>query len=84
MEKLKLRKIDGGNRSLTTIEITGFMPGKLNELKSMEHRESLEKIVEMLNDRNENVGTCYACGYGIYEHWFDNEAAYINIGNTCD
>lgn len=84
MEQLKLRKIDAGSRAMDTIEITGFQPGELNELKSMEHGESLEKIIEMLDDRNGNAGTCYACGNGIYEHWFDNDAAYINIGKSCD
>ena len=69
---------------INTVMITGFRDGELSELKSMEHHEAQEKLLEMLNSRNGNMGSCYANGYGIYGLWFDNEAAYLNVGNTCD
>ena len=70
--------------SLDTMKITGFTDGELSELKSMEHYEAQDKLLEMLDFRNDNTGTCWKCGYGVYGMWFDNEAAYINVGNSCD
>ena len=69
---------------LQTMRIGGFCDGELNELKSMEHNESKEKLLEMLDDRNGNIGTCWHNGYGVYGLWFDNEFAYLNIGTSCD
>lgn len=84
MGKLVIEEVPYGGRTLRTQKITGFKDGELNELKSMEHGEAQEKLVEMLDSRNNGEGTAWAFGYGIYGLWFDNEAAYLNIGNTCD
>lgn len=69
---------------LNTLRIGGFEDGELSELKSMEHNEAREKLIDMLNRRNRGIGTSYACGYGIYGLWFDNEFAYMNVGSSCD
>ena len=69
---------------LETVKITGFNDGELNELKSMEHYEAKEKLLDMLDDRNGGQGTLWSGGYGVYGLWFDNEAAYMNIGCSCD
>ena len=70
--------------SLDTMKITGFTDAELSELKSMEHYEAKETLLMMLNDRNSGQGTAWACGYGVYGLWFDNEAAYLNVGKSCD
>ena len=69
---------------LESIKISGFSDGELNELKSMEHKEAQVKLIDMLDSRNSGIGTSWARGYGIYGVWFDNEAAYMNIGSSCD
>ena len=66
------------------VKITGFEQGELNELKSMEHKEAKDKLLDMLDRRNGNMGTRFSNGYGVYGLWFDNEAAYLNIGSSCD
>ena len=71
-------------RGMKTVKITGFRDGELSELKSMEHHEAKEKLLTMLDDRNNSIGTCWVCGNGVYGLWFDNEAAYLNIGSSCD
>lgn len=81
--KLTVEKVASPTR-MNTMKITGFMDGELSELKSMEHYEAREKLLQMLDDRNGNIGTCWKCGYGVHSMWFDEEAAYLNIGNTCD
>lgn len=67
-----------------TIRVSGFRTGELNELKSMSHEDAIEKLIEMLDSRNNGTGTCYQCGNGLYGVWFDNEYAYMNIGDSCD
>lgn len=83
MAKLKIEDYERSRRMITK-RITGFNDGELSELKSMEHHEAREKLIEMLDARNGNIGTCWACGNGVYGMWFDNEAAYLNIGSSCD
>ena len=70
--------------SLDTMKISGFTDGELSELKSMEHNESKAKLLDMLNYRNDGLGTAWACGYGVYGLWYDNEFAYLNVGRSCD
>jgi hypothetical protein len=72
------------NGRLDAMKIYGFNPGELSELKSMEHNEAKEKLLEMLDSRCNGIGTQWACGYGVYGLWFDNEFAYLNIGRSCD
>ena len=84
MSRLIIETIPAGRVGIVTQKITGFRDGELNELKSMEHHEAEKKLLQMLDDRNNNEGTCWACGYGVYGMWFDNEAAYMNIGSSCD
>jgi len=67
-----------------TMRIGGFNDGELSELKSMEHKESEEKLLEMLDSRNYGQGTAWFRGEGILSTWYDNEFAYIAIGKTCD
>ena len=83
MAKLTVDRIDriGG---MDTMKIAGFGDGELSELKSMDHYEAKDKLLEILDFRNDGIGTMWSCGYGVYGLWFDNEAAYLNIGNSCD
>lgn len=83
MQPLTLDKRHYGS-GIDTIKISGFSDGELSELKSMEHHEAKEALLDMLDRRNGNIGSCYARGYGVYGMWFDNEAAYLNIGTSCD
>lgn len=69
---------------MQTVKITGFNDGELNELKSMEHYEAKDKLLEMLDSRNNGLGTMWTCGPGTFGLWFDNEAAYLNVGTSCD
>lgn len=70
--------------SLDTMKISGFTDKELSELKSMEHYESKETLLTMLDTRNNGQGTLWSCGNGVYGLWYDNEFAYLNIGKSCD
>lgn len=66
------------------MKITGFTEAELSELNSMDYREMKETILRVLDDRNGNLGTCWACGYGVYNAWVSNGAVYVDIGANCD
>ncbi len=83
MSKLQITKMPCGN-GMDTMRIAGFADGELNALKSMEHGEARQKLLDMLDNRNNGTGRMWQCGYGVYGLWFDNEFAYMNVGKSCD
>lgn len=83
MQALTIEKIQH-TPGMDTFRISGFEDGELYELKSLKHREAEEKMIHLLDERNGNKGSCWAYGYGIYGLWFDNEYAYMNVGDKCD
>lgn len=82
--KLTISKVPSGMRTMETKKITGFRESELDWLKSLPHEEAYEKLLSMLDERNNKIATEWHNGYGIYGMWFDNEAAYINVGTSCD
>lgn len=84
MARLTIEAVESGKFGMVCERIGGFNDGELNELKSMEHKEAVEKLIDMLDHRNNGQGTAWSCGYGIYGVWFDNEYAYLNRGHSCD
>ena len=66
--------------NMDTMKIGGFSDGELSELKSMEHFEAKAALLNMLDYRNDGVGTMWALGPRVYGLWFDNEYAYLNVG----
>lgn len=83
MNKLTIKEIErhGG---LRTMRIGGFEPGEMSALKGMKHLEAKDKVLDLLDERNNGTGTAWHNGYGAYGCWFDNEFAYMNIGISCD
>lgn len=80
LETRKIHSMSG----MDTMRIGGFGDGELSELKSMENREAKEKLIDLLDLRNDGIGSAWACGGGVYAVWFDNEYAYMNVGSSCD
>lgn len=83
MEELKIDKLDFGS-SLDTMKISGMSEEELKDLRRVPHDVALDRLLEMLDKRNNGLGTRWACGRGVYSFWFDNVAAYVNIGRSCD
>lgn len=84
MDNLTIETMPSGNRAMETKRISGFAEGELMELKQMDHEVAKEKLLDMLDGRNNGIGRCWYRGYGVYGVWFDNEFAYINVGKSCD
>lgn len=86
MARLTVEKdpIQVSGRCMITMRIGGFGNGELSELKSMEHYEAKNKLLDMLDSRNGGTGTMWMRGCGVYGLWFDNEYAYLNIGSSSD
>lgn len=83
MTKLEIATIER-RTGANTMRIGGFSDEELSELKSMEHNEAKDSLLDMLDRRNNGLGTQWMCGYGVFSWWFDNEFAYVNIGTSCD
>ena len=77
MAKLDVNRIQrmGG---MDTMKISGFGDGELSELKSMDHYEAKDKLLEVLDSRNDGIGTMWACGYGVYGMFSSEHRPYKN------
>jgi len=84
MAKLTIEKMNSlaSGRGMVPMRIGGFTDGELSELKSMDHFEAKEKLLEMIDSRNDGIGTLWMCGDGVFGLWFDNEYAYLNVGTS--
>lgn len=80
---LKIETYQEDSRS-RIMKITGLTEPELSELNSMDYREMIEKMVEILDARNGNRGTCWANGYGIYQMWIRDGAVFMEVGASCD
>lgn len=83
MERLKV-ETDRYGLGVNVQKITGFTEQELKELGSMEQGELEETVLDMLDRRNGNIGTCWKCGYGVYRTWMHVDAVYMEVGNSCD
>ena len=63
------------------MRVGGFADGELEELKMLEHKQSCKKLLDMLDERNDDLGTIWWRSDIVYSWWFDNEYAYVTIGN---
>jgi hypothetical protein len=83
MEALKVEPVVE-NIGTRVMKITGWTDNELSELNSMEYREMIDKILEILDVRNLNMGTCWHNGYGVYTAWISGSTVFVEIGNSCD
>lgn len=84
MESLRISEIDSGRPGMKCMMIDGFTDAELKEFKKMDNSAAGEKLLRVIDERNYNIATCWHNGNGIYGIWFDNECAYVNIGDSCD
>ena len=86
MKELKIEDYEtlSLGHGMRTMRVSGFEEGELEKLKSMEHKEAGTKLLDMLDERNDEIGTTWWRAYGVFAWWFDNEYAYLNIGSSCD
>ena len=84
MEQLMIKKMPSGRHGMDTMKITGFRDSELSMLKSLDNNTACDRLLEMLDERNHKIATAWHNGGGIYGLWFDNEAAYLNVGSSCD
>ena len=83
MEELHVEKFRDGI-GVNTMKVTGFTEKEMNELGSMEHGELEETVLNLLDERNHNMGTRWKCGYGVYRAWVRGDAVFVEIGSSCD
>lgn len=84
MSRLLVEEAPQFGGGMRTIMVSGFENGDLERLKSLPHSEAREALLDMLDARADGIGTVFQCGYGVYGVWFDNENAFLNVGDSCD
>lgn len=65
-------------------KITGFTDDELYELKKLEHQKAIWKLLDILDERNDDLGTKWWRSCIVSDGWFDNEFAYIKLVDPCD
>lgn len=84
MPRLDIETLPGEYGGMVQKVVTGFTDAEMNELLSMEHGDAERKILEMLDERNGNTGSCWACGYGIYGFKLGTKGCTFTVGTSCD
>jgi len=84
MDRLIIETLPSNSRAMETKKVSGFTESELYDLKMKKHDDAKQLLLNMLDERNGRIGTCWHNGPGIFGIWFDNEAAYVNIGRSCD
>lgn len=69
---------------VNTLKITGFTEAEMEELKHCDYRDLKTRVVEIADERNGNIGTCWTRGYGIYNAWTNDNAVFIEVGSSSD
>ena len=72
------------NSGTDTMKVTGFTEQELSELNSMDYRDMIDTVLEILDTRNNGIGSSWKCGYGVLLMWISNGAVFVEIGNSCD
>lgn len=65
-------------------KIAGFSDEEFIELKSMKHKEAKNKLLDLLDERNNDLGTIWWRSCVVCDCWFDNEFAYVKLADPCD
>ena len=66
------------------LKLTGFSTEEIDELTHCDYRDLKKRVVEIANERNNGIGTCWECGYGVYNAWTRGNEVFIEVGNSCD
>lgn len=62
--------------------VSGFTDDELAQLRGTKNPK--DKIVSILDERNNRIGTCWECGYGIYEVFVGEKDVCVTTGISCD
>ena len=84
MKPLKISEIESGRPGIKTMRVTGFSEDELSRIRGLEHSAAMDYALTILDNRNDKIGSCWLCGYGVYAMWMDDDSVYFNIGTGCD
>ena len=83
MEPLNIETFRHGF-GVNTLKLTGFTKEEFYELEHCDYRDAKKMVVQIANERNGNIGTCWQRGNGIYNIWTRDDAVFIEVGSSCD
>lgn len=59
--------------------IKGLTEEELHDLKTLSNHDALSKLLDILDERNDDLGTIWWRSSIVCCCWFDNEFAYIKL-----
>ena len=65
-------------------KITGLTDEQLRELKSLENKKAMHKLLDIIDEHNDGLGTQWWRSDIVSSLWFDNEFAYVKLFDPCD
>lgn len=80
---LKVEKVFD-NIGTQTMKVSGWTDEELHDLNAMYYQDMFGTVLDELDKRNGNLGSCWHNGYGVYHMWIRDKAVYVEIGNSCD
>ena len=75
---------------LNAFLISGFSPKEMDSILNAESWDAQRnRLIELLNEHENdyqpgNLGTCWGCGYGIYDIRHFGGHLMVDVGSTCD
>lgn len=60
-------------------KVEGLSEEELYDLKNMSHENAILKLLDMLDERNDELGTKWWRSNNVWSCWFDNEFAYVKL-----
>ena len=80
--KFTITEVASGE-SMRVMQISGFADGELDTLKSMnnqDYQKAGRSLLDMLDERNDEIGTILWRSDGVFAWWFTSGNAYIVTG----
>ena len=80
--KFTIEEVASGE-SMRVMQISGFADGELEILKSMNdqnYQEAGKTLLDMLDERNDEIGTILWRSDGVFAWWFTSDNAYVVTG----
>lgn len=90
IDKKSPLKIENEPYSLGMVRkiVTGFSDEEIEEINKMyfddDKEGAQERALEIIDKRNNNIGTCWHNGYGIYGFSLKTNGCTFIVGNSCD
>ena len=87
MKPFVIREEPGFGHATSIMRVSGFSVEEMKELSKLPVMKMEERVLEMINQRNNGIGTCWHNGNGVYRVYISQmcpDSVFVEIGKSCD